>query len=349
MRAVVIEQFGQRPEVREVPAPVAPPGGVVLDVEATGLCRSDHHAFAGHDGDVTLPHVPGHELVGRVAALGEGVTSVRVGDRFTTPFVEGCGRCRWCRAGASQICPDQTQPGFTHDGSWAEQVVIRAADHNLVPVGEDLPAEAVVTLGCRFATAYRGLTGRAGLRAGETVAVIGCGGVGLSAVMIAAALGARPIAVDIDPGALALARAHGAAETVDSRGADGRGLEPAAVADAIIAAAGERPTVTVEALGREATTDAALLALAPLGRHVQIGLYAAPPRLAMPRVISQELAVLGSHGMAAADYPGLLDLVRDGSLRPQDLVTRTISLEEACDALVELGERTRPGVTIIRP
>ena len=344
MRAVVIEQFGLRPEVRDLPTPSAPPGGVVLDVEVTGLCRSDHHAFAGHDDSVTLPHVPGHELVGRVAALGEGVRTVQVGDRVTTPFVEGCGRCRWCRAGASQICPDQTQPGFTHDGSWAEQVVIRAADHNLVPVGEELPAEAVVTLGCRFATAYRALTARAGLRAGESVAVIGCGGVGLSAIMIAASLGARPIAVDIDPGALALAREHGAAVAVDSRG-----LDPAATAAAIVEAAGERPTASVEALGREATTDAALLALAPLGRHVQIGLYAEPPRLAIPRVISQELAVLGSHGMAAADYPGLLALVREGSLRPQDLVTRTLDLEQACDALVELGERTPAGVGIVRP
>lgn len=344
MRAVVIEQFGLRPEVRDLPAPSAPPGGVVLDVEATGLCRSDHHAFAGHDDSVTLPRVPGHEMVGRVAALGEGVRAVRVGDRVTTPFVEGCGRCRWCREGAAQICPDQTQPGFTHDGSWAEQVVIRAADHNLVPVGEELPAEAVVTLGCRFATAYRALTARAGLRAGESVAVIGCGGVGLSAIMIAASLGARPIAVDIDPGALALAREHGAAVTVDSRG-----LDPAATAAAIVEAAGERPTASVEALGREATTDAALLALAPLGRHVQIGLYAEPPRLAIPRVISQELAVLGSHGMAAADYPGLLALVREGSLRPQDLVTRTLDLEQACDALVELGERALAGVGIIRP
>lgn len=344
MRAVVIEQFGIRPTVREVPAPTAPPGGVVLEVEATGLCRSDHHAFAGHDGDVTLPHVPGHELVGRVVALGEGVTRARVGQRVTTPFVEGCGRCRWCREGASQVCPDQTQPGFTHDGSWAEQVVIRAADHNLVPVPEDLPAAAVVTLGCRFATAYRGLTGRAGLRAGEQVAVIGCGGVGLSTVMIAAALGARPIAVDVDPGALELARAHGAEVTVPVAG-----LDPQQVADAIVAAAGERPAVTVEALGREETADAALLALAPLGRHVQIGLFAAPPRLAVPRVISQELTLLGSHGMAAADYPGLLELVVSGALRPQDLVTRTLDLEEACDALVELGERTRPGVSIIRP
>lgn len=344
MRAVVLEQFGRTPTVREVPDPTPPPDGVVLAVEATGLCRSDHHAFAGHDDTVTLPHVPGHEMVGRVLARGEGVRRVAVGQRVTTPFVEGCGRCEQCRSGASQVCPAQTQPGFTHDGSWAEQVAIRAADHNLVPVPEALPAEALVPLGCRFATAYRGLADRARIRPGETVAVIGCGGVGLSAVMIGAALGARVLAVDIEPGARDLALAYGAAIAVDPTG-----LDAPATAAALIDAAGERPTVTVEALGLPLTTDAGLLALAPLGRHVQIGLFAAPPQLAMGRVISQELTVLGSHGMAAADYPGLLRLVEDGSLRPQDLVARTLGLEEACAELAALGDRTLPGITLIRP
>ncbi|MGY5765525.1 alcohol dehydrogenase catalytic domain-containing protein [Brachybacterium sp. DNPG3] len=348
MRAVLVERFGSRPEVAELPAPVAPPGGVVLDVEATGLCRSDHHAWAGHDDGVDLPHVPGHELVGRIAAVGEGVHRRRAGERVTVPFVCGCGTCALCRAGQAQVCPEQTQPGFTHHGSWAEQVVVHAADHNLVPVPAELPAEAVVPLGCRFATAYRGLVDRAGLRAGESVVVIGCGGVGLSAIMIAVALGARAIAVDIDPGALSLARRHGAEVLVDVAGiTDSEG--PEGVAAAVIAAAGERPTVTVEALGRESTTNAALLALAPLGRHVQIGLFAAPPTLALPRVIGQELSILGSHGMAAADYPGLLERVVSGRLRPQDLVERTISLEQACDEVVALGHRTTPGITLIRP
>lgn len=317
----------------------------MLDVEATGLCRSDHHAWAGHDGTVSLPHVPGHELVGRIAATGEGVRARQVGERVTVPFVCGCGDCAQCADGRSQVCPEQTQPGFTHHGSWAEQVLIHAADHNLVPVPEDLPAEAVVPLGCRFATAYRGLADRARVRPGETVAVIGCGGVGLSAIMIAAALGARVVAVDIAPGALALARAHGAAVTVDSSG-----LSAAEdIAAAIVEASGERPSVSVEALGRELTANAALLALAPLGRHVQIGLLAQAPVLDLPRVIAQELSVLGSHGMAASDYPGLLDLVVSGRLRPQDLVERTIDLEAACDAVVALGERTSPGITLIRP
>ncbi|WAL41370.1 alcohol dehydrogenase catalytic domain-containing protein [Brevibacterium sp. BRM-1] len=344
MRAVFFESFGQRPRVADLPSPTAPSGGVVIDVEATGLCRSDWHAWAGHDDSVALPHVPGHELVGRIAQVGAGVREWRRGQRVTTPFVCGCGRCEQCRSGNAQVCPNQTQPGFTHFGSWAEQVVIHAADHNLVAVPEDLPAEAVVGLGCRFATAFRGLHHRARLQRGETAAVVGCGGVGLSAIMIARALGARTVAVDVADGALDLARRFGADDTVNAAG-----LAPQEVADAIVAAAGRRPAVTVEALGREETMNAALLAAAPLGRHVQIGLFAHPPVTAMPRVIGQEIAVFGSHGMPAADYPELVDLVASGALRPADLVTRTIGLDEVPEALVELGERTRPGMTLIRP
>ena len=130
MRAVVIEDFSTTPVVRDLPAPVAPEHGVVLDVEATGVCRSDHHAWSGHDSTVSLPHVPGHELVGRVASAGPEVAGFPIGQRVTVPFVCGCGTCRWCRSGQAQVCPDQTQPGFTHFGSWADQVVIHHADAN---------------------------------------------------------------------------------------------------------------------------------------------------------------------------------------------------------------------------
>lgn len=344
MRAVHFEAFGTPPQVIDIPAPTAPADGVVIDVEATGLCRSDWHAWAGHDDTVSLPHVPGHELVGRIAAVGSAVRSWRVGQRVTTPFVGGCGTCEWCTGGNAQVCPDQTQPGFTHFGSWAEQVVIRHADLNLVAVDDAIPAEAACSLGCRFATSFRGLRARARLVAGETLAVFGCGGVGLSAVMIARALGARVIAVDISPTALDLAAEHGAEVRVDSRG-----MSPAEVAAEVVRAAGAPPQVTLEALGRAETMNAALLSLAPLGRHVQIGLFAEPPASVIGRVISHELSLLGSHGMAAADYPELLKLVRSGALRPQDLVTRTIGLEETPAALLEMDRGTRPGMTIIRP
>lgn len=344
MRAVVFNAFGQRPEVVDIPAPQAPADGVVVEVEATGLCRSDWHAWAGHDDTVSLPHVPGHELVGRIAAVGAAVLRWQVGQRVTTPFVCGCGHCQQCASGNAQVCPNQTQPGFTHFGSYAQQVVIRAADHNLVAVPDDLRAEAVVSLGCRFATAFRGLRHRAQVQPGELVAVVGCGGVGLSAIMVAAALDARIVAVDIDDGALAMAARFGAEYVVNPRG-----MDPAATAQAIIDAAHERPAVTFEALGRADTMNAALLAAAPLGRHVQIGLFEQPPVTAMPRVIGQEIAVYGSHGMPAADYPELVRLVASGDLRPDELVTRTIGLDETPAALMELSERTRPGMTLIRP
>ncbi|WP_209323345.1 alcohol dehydrogenase catalytic domain-containing protein [Brevibacterium renqingii] len=347
MRAIVFEEFSVRPELRDIAAPVAPAAGVVIDVEATGVCRSDHHAWTGHDESIRLPHVPGHELVGRVASAGVGVEEFHVGQRVTVPFVCGCGRCRWCRSGNAQVCPDQTQPGFTHFGSWAEQVVIHQADANLVSVPEELPAAAVVGLGCRFATAFHGLRVRAELTAGETVAVFGCGGVGLSAIMIARALGAEVVAVDVSRAALSSARRLGAVRTVDAGGLSPEELS----AEVVSQVHGECPdgvAVTVDALGREDTIRAAIGALAPLGRHVQIGLLPQAPVVDLPRVIALELSVLGSHGMAAADYPELVDLVVQGRLRPQDLVTTVIGLADAPEAMEAMSlPAASAGMTII--
>lgn len=210
MRAIVYDEFGGPLQVRVVADPVAPPGGAVVRVAASGLCRSDWHAWAGHDDTVRLPHVPGHEFVGTIQALGPGVQGWSVGDRVTAPFVCGCGVCQWCRSGEAQVCPDQTQPGFTDWGSHAELVVVRAADVNLVAVPDEISDEAAASLGCRFATSFRAVRVRAEVREGQWVAIFGAGGVGLSAVMIAAALGARVIAVDRSPAALEVAQRVGA-------------------------------------------------------------------------------------------------------------------------------------------
>jgi len=176
---------------------------------ATGVCRSDWHAWAGHD-DIAFPHVPGHELAGVVVEVGEQVSRWEVGDRVTVPFVCGCGLCEWCLAGDAQVCPSQHQPGFTHWGSFAEYVVLHAADTNLVGLPEQVSFATAASLGCRFATAYRALVGRARVAEGEWVTVIGAGGVGLSVVMIARALGARVVAVDRNLEALAVASELGA-------------------------------------------------------------------------------------------------------------------------------------------
>lgn len=340
MRALYYDAFGAPVSVAEVPAPAVPDGAALIRVAASGLCRSDWHAWAGHDDSVSLPHVPGHEFAGVVEAVGAGVESWHAGDRVTAPFVNGCGRCPWCRSGQAQVCPQQTQPGFTHWGSHAELVVVRAADLNLVAVPDGLTSEAAASLGCRFATAFRALTARAHVREGESVAVYGAGGVGLSAVMIAAALGARPIAVDRSPAALELARSLGASETLLSDDAT-----PDAIADLTDGGA----DVSVDAVGSVATAGAAVRSLRRRGRHVQIGLLAGGPALPLDRVIGWELDVLGSHGMSAADYPAMLDLVASGAVSPQALLGARVGMAEAA-RLLPLAESAPPvGIAVLDP
>jgi D-arabinose 1-dehydrogenase-like Zn-dependent alcohol dehydrogenase len=343
VRAVWFDTFGVLPELREVADPEPSAAGVVVRVEATGLCRSDWHGWLGHDDGIGLPHVPGHELVGVIDAIGPLVTCFAVGQRVTVPFVCACGDCPECASGNAQVCRNQTQPGFTHWGSYAERVALHNADINLIRVPDDLDAGAAALLGCRFATSYRGLVHQARVVAGETLVVVGCGGVGLSAVMIGAALGARVIAVDISVDALAAAARAGAVYTVNSSG-----MSDDAVVERIRLLSDGGAQVSVEALGRENTVGIAIRSLATRGRHVQIGLLAEDPRLPLGEVIGRELAVLGSHGMPASDYPELMALVAGGSLRPQDLIAARIPLAEAPGALAAMSAALpAAGVTLI--
>ena len=343
MKAVWFDQFGVLPVVRDVADPEPSAAGVVVRVEATGLCRSDWHGWLGHDPDIALPHVPGHELVGVIDAVGPLVTTFAVGQRVTVPFVCACGDCPECAGGNAQVCRNQTQPGFTHWGSYAERVALHNADVNLIAVPDDLDAGAAALLGCRFATSYRGLVHQAKLAAGETLVVIGCGGVGLSAVMIGAALGARVIAVDISVDALASAARAGATFTVNSSG-----MTDPEVVERVRLLSDGGAQVSVEALGRESTVAIAIRSLATRGRHVQIGLLAEDPVLPLGVVIGRELAVLGSHGMPASDYPELLALVASGRLRPQDLISQRIGLADAPAALAAMSAPLpAAGVTLI--
>lgn len=345
MRAVYFEEFGKLPDVRQVPDPQPTQGGAVIRVTATGLCRSDWHAWSGHDPDVQLPHVPGHELAGVVESVGNDVTGWRPGQRVTVPFVCGCGSCASCAAGAHQVCERQTQPGFTHWGSYAEHVAIENADVNLVAVPEAMTDHAAASLGCRFATAFRAVVTQAAARAGEWVVVYGCGGVGLSAVMIATACGARVVAVDVSDDALRLAERFGADVCVNGSIVNDT---TASVIDATNGGA----HVSVDALGSAATCEAAINSLRRHGRHVQVGLL---PRangevpLPMDRVIAWELRVLGSHGMAAHEYPELLAMIEAGRLRPESLVSNVIGLDDAPKALATMNSRPGGGVTIIEP
>lgn len=343
MRAVIYDRFGELPEVREVPDPVPPPGGAVVAVRATGLCRSDWHGWRGHDTDIRLPHVPGHEFAGEIAAVGAGVRDWRAGDRVTAPFVCACGTCPACLAGDQQVCHRQEQPGFTYWGSFAELVVVPRAETNLVRLSDRVDHPAAATLGCRFATAFRAVVAQGRVRPGEWVAVHGCGGVGLSAVMIAVAAGARVVAVDVSAGALALARRFGAAATVDAR-------EPAAPAIRELTGGGAH--LSLDALGSQATLTASIEGLRRRGRHVQVGLLPAAtgrPVVPMELVVAAELEILGSHGMPAHAYRELLPLVESGTLRPADLITGELALADAPAALAAMDGPAPAGIQVILP
>ena len=326
--------YGGPLTVREVPAPTPSPYGVVVRVGATGVCRSDWHAWRGHDPGITLPHVPGHELAGTIETVGREVRRWQVGDRVTVPFVNACGQCQQCLRGDHQVCDSQRQPGFTHWGSFAELVALDAADVNLVRLPDQMSFAAAASLGCRYATSYRAVVKQGRVQPGEWVAVHGCGGVGLSAVQIAVASGARVIAVDVSPAALVLARELGAEHVLREQ-----------VVDGVRALTGGGAHLSLDALGSQETCTNSVLCLRPRGRHVQVGLLPDDPVIPMGQVLALELELLGSHGMAAHDYPELLALIADGALRPQALVTSEISLDQAAEALLNVG--VAAGISVI--
>ena len=345
MRAVTFTEFGGPVTLATMGVPEPAPHGVVIEVKATGVCRSDWHGWQGHDPDVRLPHVPGHEFAGVVSAVGTEVTGWRVGDRVTVPFVCACGTCDACLAGEHQVCEQQTQPGFTHHGSFADFVRIDHADVNLVRLPDDLDFVTAASLGCRFATAFRAVRAHGQVSAGQWVAVHGCGGVGLSAVMIASALGAHVIAIDVSDAALDLAREVGATATLRSDSTVDVGAR-------VIELTHGGAHVSIDAFGSEETCAASIGSLRRRGRHVQVGLLpeaVGRPQVPMARVVWLELSIHGSHGMAAHDYPPMLAMVADGTLRPELLVRDVIPLDDAPAALMAMSGPASPGTRVVVP
>ncbi len=344
MKAALFDEFCGPLRVDRVADPTPADDGVVIAVKAAGICRSDWHGWQGHDPDIRdLPHVPGHEFAGEVVAVGRNVRKWRAGDRVTIPFVAGCGACPECREGAPQVCDRQFQPGFTAWGCFADAVAVRYADLNLVRLPEAMDFVTAACFGCRLATAYRAvaLVGKAA--PGEWVAVHGCGGLGLSAIMIAAALGARPIAVDIRDESLALARSFGAEHAINAQ-------QTADVPEAIRDFTQRGAHLSLDTLGSTTTATNSLQCLRKRGRHVQVGLLVgrdARARLPLELIIPRELTICGSHGLAAIDYAPLLALATAGKLDPRRLVRRLITLAEAPAALVEMGEFGQPGISVI--
>jgi alcohol dehydrogenase len=342
LRAALITEYQHPLSVEDVVDPVPPEGGVVLRVEATGICRSDWHTWMGHEDIPGLPHVPGHEMAGVVVEAGSEVTRWEPGDRVTVPFSIGCGECRSCREGHLNTCDRPFTPGFSAWGSFAELVAIDHANINLVLLPAGLDPVRAAALGCRFITAFAAVVDRGRLRPGESLVVYGCGGVGLSAVMIGTAIGARVVAVDVDSDSLEMAGTLGADHLVDASEHD--------PVEAVRELTGGGAHLALEAVGRSESVVNSILSLRKHGRQVQVGLtfaeHAAPSIPMMP-VIMGELEILGIRGMPAICYPRVFELIESGDVDPGLLVTETVGLDEASGVIEGMGWSGGVGTTVI--
>ena len=343
MRAAIYEEFEAPLTIHNVSDPTPDELGVVIKVKATGLCRSDWHGWMGHDPLISVPHVPGHELAGEIEAVGKKVSKWKIGDRVTLPFVCGCGICPQCASGNHQVCDNQFQPGFTHWGSFAEFVAIQRADINLVHLPDEITFEAAASLGCRFMTSFRAVVDQGRVTGGQWVAVHGCGGVGLSAILIANSLGASVIAIDITDEKLEFARSIGAAATINA-------TKNEDVVARVLEITRGGAHVSIDALGDPTTCFNSIANLRKRGKHVQVGLMVGNhhhPAIPMDQVVANELEILGSHGMQAYRYPQMMEMIRSGKLSPEKLVGKRITLEESLNELENMNNFVGTGVTII--
>jgi len=344
MHAAIFHEFQGPIAVETVPDPTPPADGVVMKVMANGVCRSDWHAWMGHDPDIkSLPHVPGHECAGLIEAVGADVKKWKPGMRAIIPVVSGCGRCGYCLDGQHQVCPDQYQPGFTGWGAFAEYVAVPYADANLVELPETVSFEVGGSLGCRFTTAFRVVAQQGRVMPGQWVAVHACGGVGLSAIVIAEAMGANVIAIDIDDDKLALARDAGAAHILN-------GAKINDVSEAVRDLSDGGAHVSVDALGSPVTCRNSILSLRRQGRHIQVGLLLGGennPPLPMDRVIAHELEIVGSHAMAGHTFPDMMAMVTAGRVKPEKLIKHRVDLAAGAKALENLGSFQETGVIMI--
>ena len=370
MKAAVYKNFNDPIEILSVPKPkLNSSASVIIQVMATGVCRSDWHGWKGHDDDIRshgFPFIPGHELSGIIVEIGQSVKKLKIGDRVAIPFILSCGSCAECHVDKPTVCLKQSQPGFTMYGSFAEYVEITRADRNLRILPKGVTFVEAAALGCRFTTAYRAVV-QQGLRIVDgsqckdvnkspkqiTVCVFGCGGLGLSCIMIAKAFQKEGnigsiIAVDISKKALDKALTLGADRTVNA--SSSLGMTDDDIRKMVMKFTnGLGADLTIDAAGFASTCENAVHTCRRGGRMVQVGLPIGgrPPQIPMGAVAGKELEIIGSHGFAASDLPNLLNFVHSGKLQVRRLIGKEVNLREGVDALMAMDKYSPLGITVI--
>ena len=342
MKALRIVGIGKPLEEREMPLPDPGIGEILLRVKAAGICHSDAHYRAGTSPTGPLPVTPGHEVAGIVDRLGPGVSSVRPGDRVAIHYQLACGDCRFCRMGQEQFCPAGAMVGKHRDGGYAEYLLVPA--RNAVPVPEEVPLDHAAVMMCSTATSFHALR-KARLAPGETVAVFGLGGLGMSAVQLARALGAREVfGVDLDPAKLRQAERYGAVPVNAGSG------DPVAEIRRLTGGAGV--DVALELIGLAATMEQAVRCLGVFGRAALAGIGQNPMSVhAYSEVIGKETEIIGVSDHLMSELPLLLELAKRGRLDLSDVVTRRVPLRaaEVNRVLDELDRYAAPARTVIVP
>jgi 6-hydroxycyclohex-1-ene-1-carbonyl-CoA dehydrogenase len=331
VRAAVFHGADKGLSIEEVPTPTPAPGEALIQVAGCGMCHTDlHYLDHGVPTFKAPPIILGHEPAGTVAALGEGVSGWSEGDRVLIPAVLSCGRCRYCRMGRENLCERLQMLGNDVDGAYAEYVVAPASE--LVAVPDEIPLEQASVIADAVSTPYHAVKHRGRVQMGDVVAVVGCGGVGLNIVQCAAAAGGKVIAIDLNEQRLEIARELGAEETINPDGIERmdklvRGMTHGGA------------DVAFEAIGSPATIELAFSLLRKGGRLCVIGYSDKPVSISAARLMFFELELVGSLGCGGGDYPEIVELVRQGTLRLDPVVSGTVPLEE-----IEIGfDRLRRG------
>lgn len=340
MRALQLQQVGKPLALVELPDPRPGFGEVVVRVAAAGICHSDAHYRNGTSTLRSLPLVPGHEIAGIVESVGDGVTSPRVGERVCIHYLWSCGRCRFCNLGQEQFCAEGRMIGKDRDGGYGELVLVPARNAFIVP--DNLPLSHAAVMMCSSATALHALK-KAHPEPGENIAVFGLGGLGMSAVQIAASFAPHMVmAVDIDEAKLELAKSFGA------RPVNGARVDP--VAEIRRLTGGKGADVAVELIGLPLTMRQAVASLGVLGRASLAGISDRPFEVASyTELIGKEASVVGVSDHLASEIPFLIEMAASGRLKLDHIVSQTVGLDaDAVNSVLDRLERfSSPVRTVI--